>query len=105
MGQMYMHKFAYRDGVAKAEFDEAWKQAFKAFARSGNWGGVETGVTHHQTYGTGWGGYCLIEVDDPEAFARYQLFCNTTYGFAADTTFEALFDMDGAFEEVIDAER
>ena len=53
MGQMYMHKFAYRDGVAKAEFDEAWSQAFKAFARTGNWGGVEEGVTNHQTYGTG----------------------------------------------------
>jgi len=30
-------------------------------------------VRHVKTYGTGWGGYALIEVDDPEAFARYQV--------------------------------
>jgi hypothetical protein len=29
-------------------------------------------VRHIKTYGTGWGGYALIEVDDPGAFARYQ---------------------------------
>jgi hypothetical protein len=101
MGQMFLHKFAYRDGVAKSELDQAWGEAFKAFARTGNWGGVEEGVTHHQTYGTGWGGYALVEADDPEAFGRYQLYCNSTYGHVAHTTFEALFDMDAAFEDVI----
>jgi hypothetical protein len=54
---MYVHRFAYRDGVAKSELNEAWGEAFKAFARSGNWGGVEKGVTHKGTYGTAWGGY------------------------------------------------
>src|SRR4051794_23652392 len=55
MGQMYLQRFAYRDGVSKSEFDETWAEAFRAFARSGNWGGVDKEVTHHKTYGTGWG--------------------------------------------------
>jgi hypothetical protein len=101
MGQLYFHKFVYRDGAAKAELDAAWAEAFKAFARSGNWGGVEEGVRHQQTYGTAWGGYALIDVEDPEAFGRYQLHCNATYGHVAHTTFEPVFDMDGAFEDVI----
>jgi len=46
----------YRGAVSKSEFDEAWSGALKAFAKSGNWGGVETGVRHVKTYGTGWGG-------------------------------------------------
>jgi hypothetical protein len=66
MGQMYVHRFEVRDGVSKSELDAAWGVAFKAFARSGNWGGVEKGVTHKQSYGTAWGAYVLIEVDDPE---------------------------------------
>jgi len=53
MGQMYLQRFAYRDGVSKSELDAAWAEAFKTFARSGNWGGVDSGVKHHQTYGTG----------------------------------------------------
>jgi len=28
----------YRDGVAKAELDQAWGEAFKTFAQAGNWG-------------------------------------------------------------------
>lgn len=72
MGQVYLQRFVYRDGVSKSAIDEAWAEAFKTFARSGNWGGVDKGVTHRQTYGTGWGGYVLIEVEDPEAFGRYQ---------------------------------
>lgn len=80
MGQMYVHRFAVRDGVSKSELDAAWGVAFKAFARSGNWGGVEKGVTHKQSYGTAWGAYVLIEVDDPEAFDRYQVFHLQNYG-------------------------
>ena len=34
--------------------DVTWGVAFKAFARSGNWGGVEKGVTHKRSYGTAW---------------------------------------------------
>jgi hypothetical protein len=32
---------------------------------------LKKGVRHINTYGTSWGGYALIEVDDPAAFARY----------------------------------
>ena len=101
MGQMYLQRFAYRDGVHKAELDQAWAEAFKTFAKTGNWGGVEKGVTHHQTYGTGWGGLVLIEVEDPDAFGRYQMFHNQTYGHVVHITFEPLWDMDKAFEPTI----
>jgi hypothetical protein len=101
MGQLYLQRFAYRDGAGKAEIDQAWAEAFRTFAKSGNWGGVETGVRHVQTYGTGWGGYVLIEVDDPEAFGRYQAHHNQTYGAAVVVTFEPLFDMDAVAEETI----
>jgi hypothetical protein len=101
MGQMYLQRFANRDGIAKSELDGAWAEAFKAFARTGNWGGVDSGVTHHQTYGTGWGGLVLIEVDDAEAFGRYQAFHNQTYGHVVNVTWEPLWDMDQAFEGTI----
>lgn len=101
MSQMYLQRFANRDGVSKSELDQAWTEAFKAFAQSGNWGGVDGGVMHHQTYGTGWGGLVLIEVEDPEAFGRYQAFHNQTYGHVVHVTWEPLWDMDRAFEETI----
>jgi hypothetical protein len=101
MGQKYLQRFVYAEGVTKPALDEAWGEAFKAFARSGNWGDVDSGVVHHQTYGTGWGGYALIEVEDPEAFGRYQMFHNQTYGHVVHVTFEPLWDMDRAFEATI----
>ncbi|MEY2431558.1 MAG: hypothetical protein QOC92_1283 [Acidimicrobiaceae bacterium] len=101
MGQMYLQRFVYAEGVAKVELDQAWAEAFKAFARSGNWGDVEKGVTHYQSYGTGWGGYALLEVEDPEAFGRYQMFHNQTYGHVVHVTLEPLWDMDRAFEPTI----
>jgi hypothetical protein len=61
------------------------------------WG---AGVTHHQTYGTGWGGLVLIEVEDPEAFGAYQAF-NQTYGHVVHVTWEPLWDIDQAFEATI----
>ena len=51
------------------------------------------------------GGYVLIEVDDPEAFGRYQAHHNQTYGAAVVVTFEPLFDVDKAAEETIAALR
>jgi len=101
MGQMYLQRFANRDGVSKSDLDQAWDEAFKAFAQTGNWGGVGAGVTHHQTYGTGWGGLVLSEVEDPEAFGRYQAFHNQTYGHVVQVTWEPLWDMDQAFEATI----
>ena len=103
MAQMYLHRFAYRDGVSKAELDQAWSEAFAAFARAGNWGGVEKGVTHHKTWGTAWGGYILLEVDDREAFARYQAHHLQTYGHVVHITFEPLYDMDAAFADAVRA--
>jgi len=105
MGQMYVHRFAYRDGVSKSELNEAWGEAFKAFARSGNWGGVEKGVTHKGTYGTAWGGYILIEVDDPEAFDRYQVHHLQNYGHVVNITYEPVYDMDSAFAETVNTLR
>jgi len=43
-----------------------------------------------------WGGYVLLEVDDADAFARYQLHHAMSYGHMADITFEPIFDLDAA---------
>ena len=45
----------------------------------------------------------LLEVfrEDPEAFGRYQMFHNQTYGHVVHVTFEPLWDMDLAFEPTI----
>jgi hypothetical protein len=95
MAQLYLQRFEYL-GSAKADFDQAWGVALQSFARSGNWGGVEKGVRHLKSYGTAWGGYALIEVDDPAAFASYQVHHNQNYGHVARITFEPLFDLDAA---------
>ena len=74
MGQKYLQRFVYSEGVTKPALDDAWGEAFKAFARSGNWGDVDSGVVHHQTYGTGWGGYALIAMGpnfSSQMFARF----------------------------------
>jgi hypothetical protein len=94
MGQLYMQKFENWSAVSKAEFDQAWGAALKTFAQSGNWGGVEKGVRHIKTYGTSWGGYALIDVDDPAAFALYQAHHYQNYGHVARVTFEPVTDMD-----------
>ena len=78
---------------------------FKAVARNGNWGDVAKGVTHKGTYGTAWGGYILIEVDDPEAFGRYQAFHLQNYAHVVNITFEPAWDMDSAFAETVNSLR
>jgi hypothetical protein len=100
MAQLYLQRFEYL-GSSKADFDQAWGVALQAFAKAGNWGGVEAGVRHVKSYGTGWGGYALVEVDDPAAFARYQAFHNENYGHVARNTFEPLFDLDAAMAEKV----
>jgi hypothetical protein len=102
---MYLQRFEYRDGVPKEVVDAAWVEAFKVWAKYGNWGGVEKGVTLHQSYGSGAGGYGLIEVDDPEAFAQYQLFHLQNYGHAVNVTWEPIFDLAKAFASTIDSFR
>ena len=57
---------------------------------------AEAGVRHIKTYGTAWGGYVLLEVEDADAFARYQLHHAMSYGHMADITFEPIFDLDAA---------
>ena len=79
MGQLYLQHFTYRDGVTKEALDAAWTEAFKVWAKSGNWGGVENGVTMLQSYGTGTAGYGVIEVEDADTFAVYQLFHMQNY--------------------------
>jgi len=58
---------------------------------------VDKGVRHIKTYGTSWGGYVLIEADDPEAFGRYQTYHYQTYAYFARVTFEPLTDLDAMF--------
>ena len=105
MGQVYIYKFAYRDGATKEAIDGAWTEGFKAVARNGNWGDVEKGVTHKGTFGTSWGGYVMIEVDDPEAFGRYQAFHLQNYAHVVTLTFEPLWDMDSGFAETVNSLR
>jgi hypothetical protein len=76
MGQLYLQKFVHRDGVTKAEIDGAWGEAFKAMARSGNFGDVEKGVAHQQTY-----------------------------GHVVHVTWEPVYDMDRAFAGAVEAAR
>lgn len=97
MGQLYIQRFENWSAVSKAEFDQTWGVALQTFATSGNWGGVTKGVRHIKTYGTSWGGYALIEVDDPEAFGRYQQHHYQNYGHLARVTFEPVVDLDAAF--------
>jgi len=97
MSQVYLQRFEYR-AAAKSEFDQAWTTALQTFARTGNWGGAETGIRHVKSYGTAWGGYVLIEVDDANAFARYQLHHSLNYGHMVQITFEPIFDLDASLE-------
>jgi hypothetical protein len=101
MGQLYLQRFEYRGAIDKAAFDEAWRLGLEAFAKSGNWGGVGKGVKHIHTYGTAWGGYVMIEVDDPKVFDQYQMFHTNTYSHMVRITFEPLSDMDGGFAPTI----
>ena len=101
MGQVYLQRFEYRGAIDKAAFDAAWDIANNAMAKTGNWGNVEHGVTHLRAYGTAWGGYGLIEVDDPAAFDQYQLFHTNNYSHMAQITFEPLADLDASLAPVL----
>jgi hypothetical protein len=94
----YLQRFEYR-AATKSEFDQAWTVALQTFARTGNWGGAEAGIRYVKTYATAWGGYVLLEVDDAEAFGRYQLHHAMNYGHRADITFEGLFDLDAGLAQ------
>jgi hypothetical protein len=102
MGQLYMQRFENWGAVSKGDFDQTWGVALQTFAKSGNWGGVEKGVRHIKTYGTSWGGYALIEVDDPAAFAHYQAHHYQNYGHVARVTLEPVSDMDAMFAPTVE---
>jgi hypothetical protein len=59
----------------------------------------ERQLGHIKTYGTSWGGYALIEVDDTGAFARYQVHHIQNYSHMVQITFEPVFDLDAAFAQ------
>jgi hypothetical protein len=101
MSQLYLQRFENWGATSKADFDQAWGVALQTFASSGNWGGVAKGVRHIKTYGTSWGGYVLIDVDDPEAFSRYQAHHYQNYGHLARVTFEPVMDMDAMFAPIV----
>ncbi len=101
MGQLYLQRFEYRGAIDKSAFDKAWDVANEAMAKTGNWGGVEKGVKHIHGYATAWGGYGLIEVDDPAAFDQYQMFHSNNYGHMVRITFEPLADLDAALAPII----
>src|SRR5438045_8725579 len=94
MTQLYLQRFEYR-AAAKSEFDAAWATALQTFARSGNWGGAESGVRHIKTYGTAWGGDVLIEVDDAEAFGRDQIYQGMNEGQRVEVLFGPAFESAG----------
>jgi hypothetical protein len=94
MGQIYLQRFEYRGAIDKAAFDANWAVANEALAKTGNWGNVEKGVKHLRGFGTAWGGYALIEVDDPKAFDQYQIFQTNNFSHIATITFEPLVALD-----------
>ncbi|MFQ5678566.1 MAG: hypothetical protein ACE5HP_03825 [Gemmatimonadota bacterium] len=101
MSQYYLQRFEYRGAIDKSAFDQAWGIANEAMAKTGNWGNVEKGVRHVHGYGTAWGGYALIEVDDSAAFDQYQMFHVNNYSHLARITFEPLTDLDAVLAPVI----
>jgi len=93
MSQLYLQRYKYRTGT-KSEFDQGWAVANEVMAKTGNYGGVEAGVRTVKNYGTGSGGYVLIELTDPAAFARYQHFLMLNYAHLVDLTFQPIYDME-----------
>jgi hypothetical protein len=51
------------------------------------------------------GGYALLEVDDPAAFARYQAHHIENYAHMVRITFEPVFDLDAAFAQKVSEAR
>lgn len=94
--------------AATKRFNELWTIVDKVLATrkfvAGDQltiGGIPMGIVVYRwfsikSYGTAWGGYVLLEVDAPDAFARYQLHHAMNYGHMAQITFEPLFDLDAA---------
>ena len=84
----------------RAVFDATWGIANDVMAKTGNWGGVKKGIKHLHGYGTARGGFALIEVEDPQALAEYQLFHVNSYSHMVKITFEPLVDLDDALAPI-----
>ena len=94
MGQLYMQRFEYRGAISKSEYDAAWTVANDVMAKTGNWGGVKSGIKHLRAFLTGWGGYALIEVEDPKAFNEYQQFHVQNYSHLVTISFDPVVDLE-----------
>lgn len=105
MGQLYLQRFEYRGAIDKGAYDKAWAIANETMAKTGNWGGVKKGLTHVHRYATAWGGYALLEVDDPKALDEYQMFHTNNYAHMVSVTFEPLADLDAALAPTLAAIR
>ena len=100
MSQIYLQRFEYRGAIDRAVFDATWGIAHEAMAKTGNWGGVKKGIKHLHGYGTSWGGFALIEVEDPQALVEYQLFHVNSYSHMVKITIEPLVDLDAALAPI-----
>jgi hypothetical protein len=105
MGQLYLQRFAYRGAIDKASFDKVWGVANETMAKTGNWGGVKKGLKHLRGFGTAFGGYALLEVDDPKALDEYQIYHTNNYAHMVHITFEPLADLDAALAPTLAAIR
>ena len=99
LAQLYLLRFEFRCAPSKAEFDQAWDVTLQRFARCANWDGAEAGVRLVKTYGTAWGRYALIEVDDPETFAPYEADHIANYPHKARITIERIFEVNTSFAQ------
>lgn len=101
MGQLYLQRFEYRGAINRADFDATWAIANETLAKTGNWGGVKQGIKHVHGFGTAFGGYALLDVDDPAALAEYQIFHTNNYAHMVTVTFEPLTDLDKALAPLL----
>ncbi len=91
-----MQRFEYRGTVDRVALDTAWGIANQVMAKTGNRGGVKKGIKHLHGYGTAWGGYALIEVEDPRALEEYQLFHVNNHSHLVKITVEGYLAKDGS---------
>lgn len=96
MGQIYMQRFEYRGAIDRSALDDAWAIANEVKAETGNWGSVEKGIKQLHSWATAWGGYALIEVEDPKALDQFQLFLTNNYAHLVKITIDPLVDLDAA---------
>ena len=99
MNQLYVQRFQSKNPDQEA-FDKCWEIANEAFSKTGNWGNVASGIKTHLALVTVWGGYGLIEVEDPSAFNEYQMFHVQKYSAYFEITFDPVGDLAVLMPEV-----